>query len=36
MILAVDIGNTNVTFGLYIDGRLEVVSRTATDRARTA
>ncbi len=36
MILAVDIGNTNVTFGLYIDDRLEVVSRMATDRARTA
>lgn len=36
MILAVDIGNTNVTFGLYGNDRLRFVSAIATDRARTA
>lgn len=34
MILAVDIGNTNITFGLYDDDTLMFVSRIATDRAR--
>ena len=35
MILTIDIGNTNITFGCY-DKKLEFVSRLATDRTRTA
>ena len=35
MILALDIGNTNITMGVF-DGRdLKFVSRLATDRQRT-
>ena len=35
MILAIDIGNTNITMGVF-DGRdLKFVSRLATDRQRT-
>lgn len=35
MILTIDIGNTNITFGCY-DTKLEFVSRLATDRTRTS
>lgn len=35
MILAVDIGNTNITLGLYDDDRLKVTARLATNRANT-
>lgn len=34
MILAVDIGNTNITVGLYKNDALMLVSRAATDRSR--
>ena len=34
MILALDIGNTNITIGVYEGERLRLVSRMATDRAR--
>ncbi len=34
MILALDIGNTNITIGVYEGKRLRFVSRMATDRAR--
>lgn len=36
MILAVDIGNTNITLGGYDDGKIKFVSRLATDSRRTA
>ena len=36
MVLAVDIGNTNITIGSYDDGGVMLVSRIATDRLRTA
>ena len=36
MLLAVDIGNTNVTLGIVEDGALESVRRAATTRASTA
>lgn len=35
MIIAVDIGNTNITFGCYRNDTLLFVSRIATDRSRT-
>lgn len=34
MILALDIGNTNITIGVYDDKKLLFVSRMATDRSR--
>ena len=34
MLLAVDIGNTNITVGLYCEDKLIFVSRLATDRLR--
>ena len=34
MILVLDIGNTNVTLGVYDDKKLLFVSRLATDRSR--
>ena len=34
MILVLDIGNTNITMGVYEDNQLLFVSRMATDRAR--
>ncbi len=36
MLLAVDIGNTNITLGVYKDDRLLFTSRLATDVRRTA
>ncbi len=36
MLLAVDIGNTNITFGLYDDSVLKCTFRTATDTKKTA
>ena len=36
MLLAVDIGNTNLTLGIVEDGALESVRRAATSRASTA
>ena len=35
MILAIDIGNTNITFGLFDGDTLSLVSRLATERNRT-
>lgn len=35
MILAIDIGNTNITFGVFKDDELVLVSRLATERNRT-
>lgn len=35
MLLAVDIGNTNITIGLYDENNLLFVSRLATERVRT-
>jgi type III pantothenate kinase len=34
-LLAVDVGNTNVVIGWYVDGRLDATWRTATDHTRT-
>lgn len=36
MLLAIDIGNTNITLGAYEGGELQCVSRLASDRLRTA
>lgn len=36
MLLAVDVGNTNVTLGLYLDDELIATWRVTSDRARTA
>lgn len=35
MILAIDVGNTNITMGVYNNDSLEFTSRIATDRNRT-
>lgn len=35
MILAIDIGNTNITFGIFCDNEITLVSRLATERNRT-
>ncbi len=35
MLLAIDIGNTNITLGVYDDDRLLFTSRLATDKRRT-
>lgn len=35
MLLTVDIGNTNITMGVFIDNKLLFTSRLATDRKRT-
>ncbi|MBE6762253.1 MAG: type III pantothenate kinase [Ruminococcaceae bacterium] len=36
MILAIDIGNTNITLGGYSEGEIKFISRLATDSRRTA
>lgn len=36
MILAIDIGNTNITLGGFSEGKLEFVSRIATDASKTS
>lgn len=36
MLLAIDVGNTNVTLGLYLDEELVATWRVATDRSKTA
>lgn len=36
MILAIDIGNTNITLGGYIDNKIQFISRMSTDNRRTA
>lgn len=36
MILAIDVGNTNVTLGGYADDEIKFISRLATDSRRTA
>lgn len=36
MILAIDIGNTNITLGGYADNKIQFISRLATDLKRTA
>ena len=36
MLLAIDMGNTNITLGAYAEDKLLFVSRLATDRSRTA
>lgn len=35
MILTIDIGNTNITFGVFDGDKLSFVSRLATERNRT-
>lgn len=35
MFLAIDIGNTNITLGVYENNQIRFVSRLATDRSRT-
>jgi type III pantothenate kinase len=35
MLLTIDVGNTNITLGAYLDDELQFVSRLATDRERT-
>ena len=35
-LLAIDIGNTNITLGVFRSDKLDFVSRLATDRSRTA
>ena len=35
MLLAIDMGNTNITLGAYLEDNLLFVSRLATDRAKT-
>ncbi len=35
MVMAIDIGNTNIVLGAYRDGKLKFSARLATDRART-
>ncbi len=35
MLLAVDIGNTNIVFGLYVGRKLEQTFRVSTVRTRT-
>lgn len=35
MFLAIDIGNTNITLGVYDNDKIRFVSRLATDRSRT-
>jgi len=36
MLLAIDVGNTNLTIGLYLDAELVATWRLASDRSRTA
>lgn len=36
MLLAIDVGNTNLTLGLYLESELVATWRMATDRGRTA
>ena len=36
MLLAIDIGNTNITIGMFEGERLVMESRLATDRKRTS
>ena len=36
MILAIDIGNTNITLGGYTDNKIQFISRMSTDSRRTA
>ena len=36
MILAIDVGNTNITLGGYADNKIQFISRLATDSRRTA
>lgn len=36
MILALDVGNTNIVLGGAVDGKIEFVARFATDRGKTA
>jgi type III pantothenate kinase len=36
MLLAIDVGNTNLTLGLYLESELVATWRVATDRSRTA
>ncbi|MBQ9519219.1 MAG: type III pantothenate kinase [Firmicutes bacterium] len=36
MILAIDIGNTNIVMGGITDGKIEFIARTSTDRIKTA
>jgi type III pantothenate kinase len=36
MLLAIDVGNTNLTIGLYLESELVATWRVATDRGRTA
>lgn len=36
MLLAIDVGNTNLTLGLYLEAELVATWRVATDRTRTA
>ncbi|GFN22858.1 type III pantothenate kinase [Thermanaeromonas sp. C210] len=36
MLLAIDVGNTNIVYGVYRDGKLVCHWRTATDRQKTA
>ena len=35
MLLTIDIGNTNITIGVYDSDKLVFVSRIATDRSKT-
>ena len=36
MILAIDVGNTNITLGGYADNKIQFISRLSTDSRRTA
>ena len=35
MILTIDIGNSNINFGVFSDNEIKFVARIATDRAKT-
>jgi len=36
MVIAVDIGNTNIVFGFFVQGQLENTLRITTDSGRTS
>ena len=36
MILAIDIGNSNIVLGGITDGNIDFIARTSTDRIKTA
>lgn len=36
MLLAIDIGNTNIVIGCITDGKIDFIARTSTDKSKTA